>query len=67
MVPTQLVSSALHLELKISMFFSGTLKSTCQLVKSAGADVLECVVIVQLVDLNGKANVPSPCFALTQF
>lgn len=45
----------------------GTLQAACQLVREAGGEVLECVLIVELVELNGRSKVPAPCFSLVQF
>ncbi|KAJ8302666.1 hypothetical protein KUTeg_019062 [Tegillarca granosa] len=36
----------------------GTLRAACQLVTKAKANVLECVVLIQLPDLKGRDNVP---------
>lgn len=49
------------------MFLTGTLQAACQLVREAGGEVLECVLIVELVELNGRSKVPAPCFSLVQF
>ena len=48
-------------------FLTGTLQAACQLVREAGGEVLECVLIVELVELNGRSKVPAPCFSLVQF
>ncbi|CAH3025801.1 unnamed protein product [Porites evermanni] len=45
----------------------GTLQAACKLVQQAGGEVLECVLLVELVELNGKSKVPAPCFSLVQF
>lgn len=48
-------------------FLPGTLQAACKLVQQAGGEVLECVLLVELVELNGKSKVPAPCFSLVQF
>lgn len=45
----------------------GTLQAACQLVKDAGGEVLECVLIVELEELDGKSKVPAPCYCLLKF
>lgn len=45
----------------------GTLQAACQLVKDAGGEVLECVSIVELEELDGKSKVPAPCYCLLKF
>jgi len=45
----------------------GTLQAACQLVREAGGEVLECVLIIELLELNGRSKVPAPCFSLVQF
>lgn len=45
----------------------GTLQAACHLVREAGGEVLECVLLVELVELKGKDKVPAPCFTLVQF
>ncbi|KAL9974922.1 hypothetical protein ACROYT_G012026 [Oculina patagonica] len=45
----------------------GTLQAACQLVREAGGEVLQCVLIVELLELNGRSKVPAPCFSLVQF
>ncbi|KAL9974923.1 hypothetical protein ACROYT_G012027 [Oculina patagonica] len=44
-----------------------TLQAACQLVHEAGGEVLQCVLIVELLELNGRSKVPAPCFSLVQF
>lgn len=45
----------------------GTLQAACQLVREAGGEVLECVLLVELEDLKGKDKVPAPCHSLVKF
>ncbi|EDO33035.1 predicted protein [Nematostella vectensis] len=45
----------------------GTLVAACELVKQAGCQVKQCVVLVELEDLNGKENVDVPCHVLIKF
>lgn len=46
----------------------GTLGAACNLLKQAGAEILECLVVVELKDLNGikKLNCV-PLYSLVQF
>ena len=48
-------------------FLVGTLQAACHLVREAGGEVLECVLLVELEDLKGKDKVPSPCHSLVKF
>ena len=45
----------------------GSLKATHSLIESCGGRVVENVVVMELVGLNGKANIPSPLFSLIQY
>jgi adenine/guanine phosphoribosyltransferase-like PRPP-binding protein len=47
--------------------FIGTLVAACNLVKTAGCEVKQCVVLVELEELNGQAKVPVPCHVLIKF
>ena len=52
----------------ITMFnISGTLLSSCQLVKQQGGDLLGCVVLVELTDLHGVDNLPVKCHSIIQY
>ena len=54
------VRTVLMKTIDIFLLLSGTLKAACQLVQKAGGEVLQCVVIFDLVELNGKSKVPAP-------
>ncbi|XP_023711779.1 adenine phosphoribosyltransferase [Cryptotermes secundus] len=45
----------------------GSLNAACQLVQQLHATVLECLVIIELVDLKGRDNVKAPVHSLIQF
>lgn len=45
----------------------GSLNAACQLVQQLHATVLECLVVVELVDLKGRENVKAPVHSLLQF
>ncbi|MGH0126728.1 UNVERIFIED_CONTAM: hypothetical protein FKN15_033482 [Acipenser sinensis] len=46
----------------------GTLYAACELLKKQSAEVLGCVVLIELKDLNGAERVkPSPLFSLIQY
>ena len=49
-----------------SLFDSGTLQAAVTLLKQAKADILECLVLLELSDLQGKARIDSPVFSLIQ-
>jgi len=44
----------------------GTLAAACDLVTQLGGKVLECLVIVELVELEGRAKIPFPVHALLE-
>ena len=45
----------------------GTLYSACALVKQQGGVLLECVVLIELVELNGTAKLPVKCYSVLQY
>ncbi|RXM99823.1 Adenine phosphoribosyltransferase [Acipenser ruthenus] len=46
----------------------GTLYAACELLKKQSAEVLGCMVLIELKDLNGAERVkPSPLFSLVQY
>lgn len=48
----------------ISWIFLGTMKAAVQLLSSAKAEILEGVVVLELVDLKGRMQVPVDVFSL---
>lgn len=48
--------------------FKGTMSAAVQLVKSAGADVIECLVIIELTSLGGRDKLPGiPVHSFIQY
>ncbi|MCP3942825.1 MAG: adenine phosphoribosyltransferase [Desulfobacteraceae bacterium] len=46
----------------------GTVGATVKLVERLGADLIECAFVVELPDLNGRAQIPGvKVFAITEF
>lgn len=45
----------------------GTAKAACQLVTEMGGDVIEVLVLMELLDLSGRSDVPCPVHSLVQF
>ncbi|XP_067854156.1 adenine phosphoribosyltransferase [Heptranchias perlo] len=46
----------------------GTMSATCDLLKKVGADILECLVVIELKELNGVKKLNSvPLHSLVQF
>ena len=41
--------------------------AACQLISGMDGDILECMVVIELVDLKGAAKLKTPFFALVQF
>lgn len=42
----------------------GTMSAAHKLMKSMGAVILECMVVIELADLNGREKIPGKTFAL---
>ena len=45
----------------------GTMKAACDLIKKLGAEVVECLVLIELTDLKGKEKLSDPFFTLMAF
>ena len=45
----------------------GTMRGAVELCKAAGGEVLQCVVLIELVDLNGRTAVPAPVHSFIQY
>jgi adenine/guanine phosphoribosyltransferase-like PRPP-binding protein len=50
-----------------SFLIASSLNASCQLVQQLHATVLECLVVIELVDLKGRENVKAPVHSLIQF
>uniref|UniRef100_A0A1B6LPU1 Adenine phosphoribosyltransferase n=1 Tax=Graphocephala atropunctata TaxID=36148 RepID=A0A1B6LPU1_9HEMI len=44
----------------------GSLAASCQLIAQLGAQVVECLVVVELMDLKGRDKVPAPVYSFIQ-
>ena len=47
--------------------FTGTMKAAVDLMEKIGANVMECLVVIELNDLNGRAKVTKPFHSLIQY
>lgn len=45
----------------------GTLRAACDLIAKLGANVTECVVIMELEALNGRKHIPATINSLIKF
>ncbi|XP_060084325.1 adenine phosphoribosyltransferase-like [Ylistrum balloti] len=45
----------------------GTMKAACDLVNMAGGEVLQCLVIMELMDLHGRDKVPKSVTSLIKY
>ncbi|XP_049815121.1 adenine phosphoribosyltransferase [Schistocerca nitens] len=45
----------------------GTLGAACSLIEKCGANVLECIVVIELLDLKGRDGIHQPIHSLIQF
>jgi len=48
-------------------YILGTMSAAVQLLKSVGADIVECLVIMELASLKGRNKLDVPCYSLVQF
>lgn len=48
-------------------FFLGSMSAAENLLKKAGVTVVECLVIMELKSLNGRAKIEAPIHALLQY
>lgn len=51
---------------KCPVLSSGTLCAACELMKKQKAQVLGCLVVIELKDLRGAEKLPVPVFSLLQ-
>lgn len=47
--------------------FKGTMSCAVQLLQSAGADVVECLVIMELTSLKGREKVGVPVYSFVKY
>ncbi|KAK6186409.1 hypothetical protein SNE40_008450 [Patella caerulea] len=45
----------------------GSMKAACELIEMAGADVVECYLVIELVDLKGRDKINKPVTSLIQY
>lgn len=45
----------------------GSLTGACQLITDAGGIVAECLIVIELLYLNGRNNVPAPIHSLVKY
>jgi adenine phosphoribosyltransferase len=50
-----------------NILLKGTMAAAIQLLKSVGADIIECLVIIELTSLKGRNKLDVPCYSLVQF
>lgn len=66
-----MVAKIIHLNILLHyVFFSlvGTLNAACALMKKQQADILGCLVVIELKDLNGAEKIkPHSVFSLVQY
>ncbi|KAI3362909.1 hypothetical protein L3Q82_011504 [Scortum barcoo] len=54
--------------LKMYLFFAGTLDAACELMRKQQAEILGCMVVIELKELNGIARLkPHSVFSLVQY
>lgn len=44
----------------------GSLAASCQLISDLGAQVVECLVVIEVMKLKGREKVPAPVYAFIQ-
>lgn len=45
----------------------GTMKAACELIQKVGANVVECLVVIELTDLKGRDKLTKPCTSLITY
>lgn len=45
----------------------GTLGAACKLLQEGGAEVVECLIVMELMGLKGRDKIPAPIHSLVQF
>lgn len=45
----------------------GSLNAACQLITNAGGIVVECLIVIELLYLNGRNKVPAPVHSLLKY
>lgn len=45
----------------------GTMKAACELIQKVGANVVECLVVIELADLKGRDKLSKPCTSLITY
>ncbi|XP_022337843.2 adenine phosphoribosyltransferase-like [Crassostrea virginica] len=45
----------------------GTMKAACELIAKVGANVVDCLVVMELTDLNGRSKLTKPCSSLISY
>jgi len=45
----------------------GTMKAACELLQKVNADILECLVVLELDELKGRERIPGETFSLISF
>lgn len=52
---------------QMNILFKGSMAAAVQLIKSVGADVIECLVIMELTLLKGRDKLGVPIHSLIQY
>lgn len=55
-----------HTRKRCAVLLSGTLHAACELMKKQKAEVLGCLVVIELKDLRGAERLPVPVFSLLE-
>lgn len=45
----------------------GSLNAACQLISDAGGVVVKCLIVIELLHLNGRDNLPAPVHSLLKY
>ena len=49
------------------MATGGTMKAAVKLIESAGGEVLGCLTLIEIADLEGYKQVPAPTYTLMRY
>lgn len=49
------------------ILFKGTMAAAVQLIKSTGADIIECLVIMEVTSLKGRDKIGVPVYSFIKY
>ena len=53
--------------LNSASFVAGTMSAACKLIDAVKVETVECIVIIELADLQGRKNVPQKLHSFVKY